>query len=181
MLFFPASVIGSSYIQLLRVWWYMNWQVTISVFITFGFESVRNCANLQDCRETRLSQISCFCEQMAAYHMKETQTIPEFSKPLTSATFTLHRIFYCVAHTWLAVNVIDLLLLGPLLWMNLCRTWCKLWLARDALVKGWQNLIIVHILPFDNLNVHFMHMCTETSYTMGCIAVFWQFPLSVLH
>ncbi len=71
-------------------------------------------------------------------------TIPEFKTPLTSVTFTLHRIFYCVAHTWVVIGCQrDLLLLGRILWMNLRSTRCKLRLSREALVKGLQNLIIV--------------------------------------
>ncbi len=39
--------------------------------------------------------------------------IPEFSQPLTGATFTLHRVFYCVARTWVVIGCQrDLLLLG---------------------------------------------------------------------
>ncbi len=39
--------------------------------------------------------------------------IPEFSQPSTSATFTLHHIFYCVARTWVVIGCQhDLLLLG---------------------------------------------------------------------
>ncbi len=41
--------------------------------------------------------------------------IPEFSKPLTSATFSLHRAFYCVARTWVVIGCQrDLLLLEQL-------------------------------------------------------------------
>ncbi len=70
--------------------------------------------------------------------------IPKFSKPLTSMTFTLRHIFYCVARTWVAIGCQrDLLLLGRLLRLNLCHTRCKLRLSRDALVKGLENLIIV--------------------------------------
>ena len=71
-------------------------------------------------------------------------TIPEFSKPFTIATVTLHCVFYCVARTWVVIGCQrDLLLMGRLLWMNLRPTRCKLRLSRDALVKGLQNLIIV--------------------------------------
>ncbi len=64
-------------------------------------------------------------------------------KPLTSATFTQYRIFYCVARTWVVIGCQrDLLLLGRLLWMNLRRTLCKLRLSRDTLVKGLHGLII---------------------------------------
>ena len=39
--------------------------------------------------------------------------IINFSKPLTSVTFTLRRIFYCVARTWVVIGCQhDLLLLG---------------------------------------------------------------------
>ncbi len=70
-------------------------------------------------------------------------TIPEFSKPLMGATFTLHRVFYCVARTWVVIGCqCDLLLLGQLLWMNLRRTRFKLRLSRDALVKGLHYLIV---------------------------------------
>ncbi len=41
--------------------------------------------------------------------------IIKFSKPLMSATFTLHRVFYCVALTWVVIGYQrDLLLLGRL-------------------------------------------------------------------
>ncbi len=66
--------------------------------------------------------------------------IPEFSKPLTSAIFTLHRVFYCVAPTRV---VIGCQRLWRFLWMNLRLSRCKLRLSRDALVKGLQSLIIV--------------------------------------
>ncbi len=77
--------------------------------------------------------------------------IPEFSKPLRSATCTLHRIFYCVgavARIWVVIGCQrDLLLLGRLLLMNLRHTQCKLCLSRDPLVKGLQNLIIIPTSP----------------------------------
>ncbi len=68
----------------------------------------------------------------------------ELSKPLTSVK---HRVFYCVARTWVVIGCQhDLLLLGRLLWMNLRCTRCKLCFSRDALVKGLQSLIITRRL-----------------------------------
>ena len=32
------------------------------------------------------------------------KVIPEFSELLMSTTFTLHRIFYCVARTWVVIG-----------------------------------------------------------------------------
>ncbi len=91
-------------------------------------------------------------------------SIPEFSKPLTSATFALHRIFYCVARTWVVIGrQRDLLLLGRLLLINLRRTRCKLRLSRDALIKGLQNLIIVmEVSSHYFTSVDFVHKCTCT-------------------
>ncbi len=78
---------------------------------------------------------------------KAAPDIIKFSKPLTSATFTLHRVFYCVARTWVVIGCQrDLLLLGRLFWMSLRRTRCKLRLPRDALVKGLLNFIIVGLI-----------------------------------
>ncbi len=63
--------------------------------------------------------------------------IIKYSKPLTSATFSLHRVFYCVACSWVVIGCQrDRLLLGRLLWLNLRRTRWKLRPLRDALVKG---------------------------------------------
>ncbi len=40
----------------------------------------------------------------------------KFSKPSTTATFTLHRVFCCIACTWVVIGCQrDLLLLGRLL------------------------------------------------------------------
>ncbi len=60
------------------------------------------------------------------HRMDEWFSVPKFSKPLVSTTFTLHRIFYCIASTWVVIGCQrDLLLLERLLWMNLRRRQCK--------------------------------------------------------
>ena len=86
--------------------------------------------------------------------------IIKFSKPLTTATFTLHRVFYCVARTLVVIDCQrNLLLLGWHLWMNLRRTRCKLRLSKDALVKGLQNLIIKeNLYSCNSWHPHFAQM-----------------------
>ena len=37
--------------------------------------------------------------------------IPEFTKPLTSTTFALHLVFYCVARPWVVIGCQRVLLL----------------------------------------------------------------------
>ncbi len=77
---------------------------------------------------------------------QRTTTMTCFSH--SHSTFTLHRVFYCVARTWVMIGYKrDLLLLGQFLWMSLCRTRCKLRLPRDALIKGLLNFIIVYLWP----------------------------------
>ncbi len=97
-------------------------------------------AKLGHRHETRIAFTWCHYQSASL-----TEIIPEFSKPLTSATFALDRVFYCVARTWVMIGCQrELLLLGRLLWMNLRRTQCKLRLStKDALVKGLQNLATV--------------------------------------
>ena len=98
-----------------------------------------------------------------------TWTMPgimKFSKPSTSATFTLQRIFYCIAHTCVVIGCQrDQLLLGRLLWMNLCRTQCKLRFPRDVLVKGLLNLIIGHSWRYSLTFVQSFGSC-NASWTM---------------
>ncbi len=61
-------------------------------------------------------------QSMYAFHVVElTGEFPmayytRIQKPLTSVTFTLHHIFYCVPRTWVVISCQrDLLLLGRLL------------------------------------------------------------------
>ncbi len=98
--------------------------------------------------------------------------IINFSKQLTSATFILHRVFYCVARTWVLIGCqCYLLLLGWLLWMNLRRTQCKLRLSRDALVKGLQELIIVHTSRYDAVTRNDL---LESSITLNRFLLNWK-------
>ena len=96
------------------------------------------------------------------------EIIINYCKLLMSATFTLHRIFYCIAHSWpwSAANR-DLLLLGRLLWlwMNLRCMQCKLCLSWDALIKRFT--VIDYTTDFD---------CTTQplNHTLTCLYFFWK-------
>ncbi len=89
-------------------------------------EGIKISSSLLQHKSWELSQIHYF-------PLVNSLVIIKFSKPLTSATFTLHRVFYCVARTPVVIGCQqDLLLLGRLLRMSLRRTRCKLRLPRDA-------------------------------------------------
>ncbi len=79
-----------------------------------------------------ISWASCSSLCLHCYREREKKC-NQLCKPLTSVTFTLHRVFHCDGCTvwggdWL----------GQFLWMNMRCTRCMLHFSWDALVKGLQ-------------------------------------------